>query len=343
MKISPLGYEALRLSLAAAVLSGCNTGGSPALVPSGTQSAGSSRLSARALSPVPAYATGGVTKTVRPDHRRSWMAPDLKKQDLLYLSDEEADDVYIYSYREGRLKGTLTGFDAPQGECVDKAGDVFVANEDKSQILEYAHGGTSPIATLSDPGQYPVGCSVDPASGNLAITNIDSPKGGPGNVAIYAGAKGTPQTYTGASFYYYFFCGYDNVGNLFVDGTDDGSAFEFAELPSGSATLASIALNQSIQFPGGVQWDGKYVAVGDQEAPYIYEFTISGSAGTLVGSTPLDDTDDVAQFWKQGPRVVAPDFLNNEVQYFRYPAGGTATKAITGINTPIGSTVSMGK
>ena len=74
-----------------------------------------------------------------------------QKADLLYLTDEGADDVYVYSWPRGELKGTLTGFDAPNGECVDKAGDVFVANEDESQILEYAHGGTSPIETLSDP------------------------------------------------------------------------------------------------------------------------------------------------------------------------------------------------
>jgi hypothetical protein len=43
----------------------------------------------------------------------------------------------------------------PFGECSDSAGDVFVAayansSMNSSTIYEYAHGGTSPVATLSD-------------------------------------------------------------------------------------------------------------------------------------------------------------------------------------------------
>lgn len=318
MQLSISARYAFGVGAAAALLCGCSGGGSPAL---------------------------GIARTAQnsPDLGRSWMAPDTKKHDLLYLSDEEADDVYIYSWPGLKLKGTLTGFDAPNGECADNAGDVYVANEDKSQVLEYAHGGTSPIKTLTDSGEYPVGCAVDPSTGNLAVTNIDTPKGGPGNVAIYPDASGTSATYTAPAFYYYFFCGYDGDGDLFVDGTNNGSAFEFAELPSGGTSFERITLDQAVDFPGGVQWDGHNVAIGDQEQPYIYEFAISGSSGAKVGSTPLNDTNDVSQFWIAGGRVVAPDFLNNEVQIFEYPAGGSALKAIPNITTPIGSALSRAK
>jgi hypothetical protein len=54
---------------------------------------------------------------------------------------------------------------------------------------------------------------------------------------------------------------------------------------------------------------GRHVAVGGQEQPYIYEFAVSGSSGVKVGSTPLDDTNDVSQFSIEGGKVVAPDFL----------------------------------
>jgi hypothetical protein len=335
--------DALIAVAAVAFLAGCSSGASQSVINASRphqQSAIRSDANSQPLGRLPIPHQSGIGKIVHPDHTQSWMAPDAKKDNLLYLSDEGADDVYVYSWPRGALKGTLTGFDAPNGECVDNAGDVFVANEDASQILEYAHGGTSKIETLSDPGQYPVGCSVDPTTGNLAVTNIDTPQGGPGNVAIYTDAHGSPTTYTATYFYYYFFCGYDNDGNLYVDGTDTGNTFEFAELVSGGSSFKTITLNQVIDFPGGVQWDGKYLAVGDQEQPYIYEFTISGSSGTKVGSTQLDDTNDVAQFWKQGWRVVAPDFLNNEVQFFKYPAGGMATRTIPDINTPIGTVIS---
>jgi DNA-binding beta-propeller fold protein YncE len=302
----------------AALLCGCTGGGSPAL------------------------GLPGQAPTVF-GAARSWMAPDAKQRDLLYLSDESAHDVYVYSWPGLELKGTLTGFDAPNGECADKAGDVYVTNEDQSEILEYAHGGTSSIKTLVDTGEYPVGCSVDPTTGNLAVTNIDTTKGGgPGNVAIYPDASGTPATYIAPAFYYYFFCGYDGHGNLFVDGTNNGSTFEFAELPRGGSAFGRVTLDQTIDFPGGVQWDGRHVAVGDQEQPYIYEFAVNGSSGRVVEKTPLDDTDDVSQFWIAGGRVVTPDFLNNEVQVFKYPAGGSAVKAIPNISTPIGSALSKG-
>ena len=71
---------------------------------------------------------------------------------------------------EPRLK--LTGFATPYGECVDEKGDVFILNFDGESIVEYAHGGTAPIATLNDPGEKPSGCSVNPATGDLAVTNF---------------------------------------------------------------------------------------------------------------------------------------------------------------------------
>jgi hypothetical protein len=121
--------------------------------------------------------------------RVSWMAPDAKKQDLLYISDVSDNEVTVYSYPSGKLEGTLTGFEVPTGLCSDKAGDVFVTDFEASEILEYAHGGTTPIATLSDPGQWPSGCSVDPMTGNLAVSNDETPSVGEGNLAIYAHAR----------------------------------------------------------------------------------------------------------------------------------------------------------
>jgi sugar lactone lactonase YvrE len=45
------------------------------------------------------------------------------------------------------------------GACSDSAGNVFVTNW--TQVLEYQHGGISPVATLSLPGNQAAGCSVD--------------------------------------------------------------------------------------------------------------------------------------------------------------------------------------
>ncbi len=284
------------------------------------------------------------TPAIHPDHNPSWMSPDAKNHDLLYISDFGTDDVDVYSYPKGKLKGTLTGFAAPHGECVDAAGNVFVVNTGAYDILEYPHGGSTPIADLSDSGWYPLSCSVDPKTGNLAVTN-QSLGSDAGSVSIYKRAKGSPKLYTASNIFFYYFCGYDDKGNLYVDGnTNHTNAFEFAELPAGGTTFKSITLGQSFQIPGGVQWDGKHVAVGDRRAPSsqgteIYEFAISGSTGTEVGSTPLDGSSDVMQFWIQGPKVIGPNSAGSVI-FWRYPKGGAPRKSIGGLSAPAGATVS---
>jgi len=280
----------------------------------------------------------------------SWMAPDAKSKDLLYVTDGNADEVEIFSYPQMKREGAVPGFDQPFGACADKSGDIFIANTGASDILEYAHGGTRPIETLSDPGYEPRGCSIDPTTGNLAVANyISTPAGGPGNVAIYTDAKGTPTYYSPPSIVYgVFSCGYDDKGNLFMDGQDFGSAFEFAELPSGAKTFTSVTLDQAFELPGGVQWDGKYVAVGDAELGAIYQFSIQGTKGTKVGTTPLNGVAGAYGFWIQGSKVVVP-FSGSQgtgthgVGIWLYPAGGSAKKLSKFLQYPSGAAVSKAK
>ncbi len=160
----------------------------------------------------------------------SWMSPDAKNIGLLYVADLNGNDVNVYSYPGGRLKGTLTGFSVPHSECVDQAGNVFIANGGKKQLVEYAHGGTSPIKIYHEPG-FTHGCAVDPTTGNLAVLH-DPPSSGPGGISIYAHAKGKPAEYTTPNVFRVYFLGYDDKGDLFVDGTDMHVAFELAELSS---------------------------------------------------------------------------------------------------------------
>lgn len=251
-------------------------------------------------------------------------------------------------------KGTLTGFDNPQGECVDGAGNVFVTNSFKGQILEYAHGGTTPIATLSDPNQYPIDCAVDPTTGNLAVTNYFA-KTGPGSVAIYQGAQGAPLFYAENNVNYEYYLGYDSAGNLYVDGLSSGSTFHFAEIPHGGTTFTDLTVNQPIGFPGGVLTDGKNIALGDQDANVVYRLKITSTNATVVGTTPLSDVTYAQQFWltrfvqkgklSRATRLIAPNYGGTGVPYvgtWAYPAGGSPTKTIsmTAYNTPVGTTVS---
>ena len=139
-----------------------------------------------------------------------WMQSLANGGDLLYVSDNGTGNVYVFLYPSGVLSGTLTGLGGPVGECVDRAGDVWIGTQTPPEMIEYSHGGTTPIATLNDNTGVPVGCAVDPTTGNLAVGNSD-------NVAIYTNARGNP-TYTDSDLGSFTNCTYDKTGDLFVDG-----------------------------------------------------------------------------------------------------------------------------
>jgi hypothetical protein len=279
---------------------------------------------------------------VRANHTKPWMEPDAKSKDLLYVTNPGNSDVLVYSYPQDKLVGTLTGFYYnifPDGVCTDKSGDVWIVENVAQQIVEFKHGGTTPIATLSDPGYYPTICSVDPITGNLAVANKQTVGSIPqqGNVAIYAHAKGTPTLYKDSDLFQVWFCGYDNKGNLYVDGTKGYSVtFEFAVLAKGKKQLTNIALKGgTIYFPGKILWDGKYVAVGDQSYQNKYPYTsgiykTTGTGGKIVGTTPLTGSSDVAGFWIEGTTVIAPDIGLENISSYKYPAGGKSTKVLPG-------------
>lgn len=310
---------------AAALLAGC--GGGALTSPNGPAAVG----------PLPQ----SRTSLRHPDRGRSWMDPSAKSGDLLYVSDTETGDVYVFSYPKGTSKGTLTGLVDPAGECVDGSGNVFVTNTGGSNVVEYAHGGTTPIATLKDSGYFPIGCSVDPMTGNLAVTNFSTTGSAQGDVVIYKHARGRPTGhYTDPDTNEMLLCGYDDKGNLFVDGLTQGSAFSLVELRVGTTTLTPIALNQPIGSAGAVQWDGQHLAIGDQTSNTIYRFDISGKQGKMVGSTALAGAVEVFQFWIQGGKVIGPDAGAADVGVWKYPDGGTVTKTFTGVYVPLGATVS---
>ena len=300
----------------------------------------------------------------KPDHTRSWMKPGAKSQDLLYVSDIYTGDVYVYSWPKGTLEGQLTGFLQPNGECVDKAGNIWIADHTAQDVIEYAHGGTSPIATLTDAYGYPVGCAVENKTGNLALTNqFDQVSSGQtrGGVLIYPHASGSPTQYQDSAIYFYDFCAYDKHGNLYLDGINSisGDQFAFAELPKGASTFTNITLNVFIHYPGGIQWDGGSVDVLDElsSPSTISKFSISGSKGTLEGSTPLDGANGdssslswVNEFAISGSKVVAPIYASNQpptgystIDIYHYPAGGKPIKSISANSRIVGAAISKAK
>jgi hypothetical protein len=285
--------------------------------------------------------SSGAPATVSAAAKRggaSWMAPNASSQDLLYVTGA-CGGICVFSYPGNALVGELADSNTPFGECVDKAGDVFVVNfggeGGSAGIVEYAHGGTSPLATLSDPGYNPQSCSVDPTTGNLAVTNESGENGTTGGVAIYANAQGEPTDYVDPKIFYMSFCAYDDKGNLFVDGQyDHKGTFQFDELPKGSSNFKTIKLDQSPSFPLNLQWAGKYIALADSQT-VIYHVAVSGSKGSVVGSTVLNGPVSIieVQFWIQGGTIVAPYGKGDSphrIGYWQYPTGGRVRKHIGG-------------
>lgn len=259
--------------------------------------------------------------------RASWMARGAASSSLLYVSDSGKDEVDVYSYPGGTREGTLSGFNVPQGECVDAAGDVWITNQSGNDVVEYAHGGTKSMATLKDTGEYPDSCSVDLKSGDLAVTNGFSSSGG-GDVAIYTGAKGPPTKYTDSSMTEYSFVAYDDSGDLFVDGVGSDGGFALAELPKGKKTFEKITLTR-IKYPGALAWNGSALSVGDAD-PFkqgLLIYRVSGSK--ISGHTQLSDScGSLGDFTVAGSSVVALDPSCSKAGIFNYPGGGSPTKQI---------------
>ena len=266
-------------------------------------------------------------------------------QSLLYVSDLATGSVYVRALPKGNLVGTLSGFGEPEGMCADRKGDVFITDYEIGVIREYAHGGQNPIAMLNDTGFHPYDCSVDPVTGDLAVTNLtDEGNRIRGILATYAKAQGAARYRydRGIGFAY---CSYDDKGDLFLDGVGPPpNAPAYAELRRGASTFTTITVAQTITSPGGIRWDGKYFSVGERAANVVYRIKIVGSRGIEAGATTLAGSNEIGPLWIAGSTIYVPQYTSKEnqaeVRFYHYPAGGKALNTLFGFSVPGGVTVS---
>jgi hypothetical protein len=318
MKRLELSRFALAFGAASALLAGC--GSQP---PIGTPGA---MLQSRATA-------------THADHDGSWMLPDAKGRSLLYVSEQYMGITFVYTYPEGKLVGGISIPGSPDylgGLCSNAAGDVFITAE--TGIYEYPHGRARAIAVLGDPYGPAYGCSIDSTTGNLAAISGSA-------VAIYRPAVRDrwhlPELFSlnpDVSF-----GGYDGTGNLFVDGRLSGSQNFFIELPKGKSKFESITLNKSFERPGNIEWDGKYLDIGDQDNLLIRKFVMNGTQGKQVGLVTLNGPAEVEQFWIQDNAVIGPAYSNGYyIGFWMYPRGGSAKKTIQQ-SEAYGATVSLAR
>jgi hypothetical protein len=250
----------------------------------------------------------------------------MKGTALLYVATDAGENtvVSIFTYPKVKFVGSVTSDMAFARVCSDpKTGHVFVSQS--AGLDEYQRGGTTKIATLAAPEGYTqlLGCSIDPLSGDVAAVAYES-KGG---LLIYPHGTGTPLIYSDPTIHAYYYCSYDDSGNLFALGYGLGSTSVtsvFTELHKGGKVLRDIALSAFIGYPQKLQWDGKYMALN--EGGTIYQVQVSGSNGKIVGTTRLlGDTEPAGgTVWIAGDTVLGPHGGEGarRVGTWNYPAGG---------------------
>lgn len=324
----------VELSLVAGVLAGC--GGAAQFAP---MAAAKLQAVLAASNPHPVAA--------QPNRAISWMARN-QKGALLYIADAGVNDVLVYTWPRLRLIGNLSGFKVPQGECVDPAGNVWIANTLRSEMLEFAHGGLKPIGRLADPGQYPCGCSVDTKTGDLAVTNILTSRYGPGSLSIYNAARGQPKVFSDPAFEKIYFDGYDGDGNLFVDGANASGAFAIAKF-DGKSFQALTIQGATINAPGAVEVTGSKINVEDQTGAsgnsVMYETTLQGTTLKVDATAQFRNSVDCVQTFLNGrgkqERAICPDAGTPSINVYEYPGGGSPKKRVTtDLTDPEGAVVS---
>ena len=94
--------------------------------------------------------------------------------------------------------------------------------------------------------------------------------------------------------------------------------------------METLSTSNTVEFPGQVQFDGKYVTVNDQEAHAIYGYTCSGTTCTLEQTVALTGSGDCDQTWIAKGYVICPDAGNGDGEIYKYPAGGSIVATLTG-------------
>jgi hypothetical protein len=199
-----------------------------------------------------------------PKPRAAKLSKDGRLRDL-YVSSLFPEGVEVLKNRTYQNAGTITkGLVSPDGDFVDAAGNLYVADYDALDIQEYKPGGESPSFTYKRDMVDPVDVSVD-RHGNVyeadydgwsvneyaqksnTVTNSCSPGGGVEGVAV------------------------DGNGDVFVDyNTTASGSGKLAEYKGGLAGCHETVFSVALDFAGGMALDAQGdLIVVDQSAPAV--------------------------------------------------------------------------
>jgi hypothetical protein len=256
---------------------------------------------------------------------------------LLYVSDAGAEDVEFFNWPKPSTPiATLTGFSEPQGMCNDGT-NVYITSTTAQTIVVYPAGATSPSRTISDPDGFPVACSSNPATGDLAVESSSTTSYGAGSILIYNEAKGKPHALHLGKLVDVHSVVYDGWGNLYMIATTTANTTVIAELPAGSKHIKIVCTSLPSEFVSGLGWDGKYLVFSAMSGSSQGVYRLKGCKE--IGFTPIDGASDIVGFYISGDRLAGADAGNLDVAIYSYPKGGAPILTVPGFSQPIGVTV----
>jgi DNA-binding beta-propeller fold protein YncE len=261
----------------------------------------------------------------------------------IFVSDAENNVVNIYN-TSGKLLGQIVGLSEPQGLASDGKANLYIADTANSRIQIYAPPYNKKPTTLGDPGEYPSGVAVTYNGEFVAVANILSTTGGPGDILIFKKGKAGFKIVSSALARPYF-CAFDAKGNLYVDGENSAGQVvigEIANATKGGKKFETLRYTgAAISFPGGIVATTRdKIAILDQEASTIYTFNqpVKGSLGSPIATTVLTGASDIVTFafTASNKDLWGADAGTTGVAEFAYPASGNAIKSFSEGGEPIG-------
>jgi hypothetical protein len=204
--------------------------------------AGAADPSTRAPQPFasPSFRTHHGTK------ERGWISPSVRFRRTVYVADGTEILIFPQGPRNPAPIGEITdGVESAYGLCIDRYGNLYVANQYSNTVTVYPLGSTEPSQTYSQDLERPLYPEVD-SNQNLWVTNADN-----GTVVEYKHGSTRVKQVLQTPGSEADGLGFDVQGNLYVAyrssyssyGSGTGSIEEF-NLHTGKGTVLGMSLDQ---------------------------------------------------------------------------------------------------
>jgi len=307
------------ITAAAVLLSACAGGGGNVVAASRPQSG----LSPTGIANFHGFR--GAPASVHPAIHQRKVGPK-----VLFVDDLIANQVEIFANMGFTSDGSITqSIDGPDGNWVDKSGNLYVANYKAANISEYAPGASGPTFTYASGMLDPVAVTTD-RQGNVYEADFT------GNYVneYNQGADAVVATcILGGSVEG---VAVDATGDVFVD-YYTGSLGEITEFVGGLSGCVGTVLGVTVGYPGGMVLDrNAYLIVCDQTAPAVDVIKPPyGNVNFQLGlgwKQPFHAT--ISRATKE---IYVADAGAADVQVLKYPSGANVTtlNSANGITLPM--------